>query len=152
MAPRVLVRVLVVERDVTLRDTLEEALHETGYATAGVGDIDLARSALQISPYPLVVLVGHGDPSVHDHSLVEEASALPPHAYLLLSTRPDQAPLVLNPHTQRVVPIVAEPCDLEALFTLVDAAFTRLNYVNHVDMARCAGSTNATAATVTASA
>lgn len=143
-------RVLVVERDATLRETLEEALEEAGYATAAVGDLDLARAALQVSPYPLVVLVGHGNPDADDHSLVDEASALPPHAYLLLSTRPDHAPQAHNPYTQRAVPIMAEPCDLTTLASLVDEAHTCLNRVGlHLDLARRLGSADATVATAT---
>jgi DNA-binding response OmpR family regulator len=54
-------RVLVVEPDALMRETVEAMLTAAGYATAGVSDASLAHAALRVSPYPLVVLVGHGD-------------------------------------------------------------------------------------------
>ncbi len=120
-------RVLVVEPDALLRETVEGMLSEVGYVTAGVGEADLAQAALQVSPYPLVVLVGHGDPLVAGLSLLERAGSLPPHAYLLLSTHSQAAPSVSNPHTKRTVPVVAMPGDVDTLLALVAEAADRLD-------------------------
>lgn len=122
-----MIRALVVEHDANLRQTLEDVLHEKGYICAGVSDMDLARAALQISPYELIVLVGHGDPRDIEAPLVAEASALPRHAYLILSTRPDHAPQAYNPYTQRFVPVVAAPVDIDTLLTCVQDASLRLD-------------------------
>lgn len=119
-------RALVVESDVILRDTLELLLEDAGYATAGVGEVGLAQAALQVSPYPLVVLVGHGDPLVTGLSLVERAGSLPPHAYLLLSTYPQAAPSVRNPHTNHAVPVLSVPDDVDTLLARVAEAAGRL--------------------------
>ncbi|HEX8996827.1 MAG TPA: hypothetical protein VF812_12425 [Ktedonobacterales bacterium] len=117
---------LILERDTVLRETLREALREEGYTSAGVDDIEQARATLRVSPNPLVVLIGHGDPRVNPHSLVEEAGNLPPHAYLILSTNPEQAPHVRNPHTGRIAPVVSTPCDIQTLITQVNKAARRL--------------------------
>lgn len=117
-----MIRALVVEHDAGLRQTLEDVLHDTGFACASVNDMDLARAALQVSPYELIVLVGHGDPRDLDAPLLAEASALPRHAYLILSTRPDRAPQAYNPRTQRFIPVVAAPYDLDTLLTYLGEA------------------------------
>ncbi len=119
-------RALVVEQDATLRETLELMLEDAGYVTVGVGEVGLARWALLVSPYPLVVLVGHGGPQVAGLSLVEQVGSLPPHAYLLLSTYPRAAPSAHNPHTKRTVPVVAVPDDVETLLARVAEAAGRL--------------------------
>lgn len=119
-------RALVIERDADLRQTLELVLEDAGYAVAGVEDVSLAEAGLRVSPHPLVVLVSHGDPARRGRSLAEAAGSLPPHAYVLLSTRPQTAPHLLNPHTEHVVPVVAEPFDVDVLLAAVDDASERL--------------------------
>lgn len=118
---------LVVEHDASLRHTLEDVLHEDGFMCVGVSDMDLAREALRLSPHALVVLVGHGDPRDHEEPLPTEASALPRHAYLILSTRPDYAPQAYNPHTQRFIPVVEAPYDIDTLLAYVEEAERRLD-------------------------
>lgn len=114
--------VLVVARDALLCETLRDLLQEAGYTSVGVCALDLAWEALQTSPAPLVVLVEHGDPRFPCEALVAAASALPPHAYVFVSTRPEQAPQLRNPHTQRLVPVVAIPQDIALLTSQVDEA------------------------------
>lgn len=122
-----MIRVLVVEVDANLRMTLEEAIHEQGYACVGVSDPDLARAALLLSPHALVVLVGHGGPHDLGTRLAAEASAMPRHAYIILSTRPSQAPQTHNPHTQRFIPVVSAPFDIDTLLANVEDAMQRLD-------------------------
>ena len=120
-------RVLILEQDVTLRETLELLLEDAGYATIGVGEEDLARWALRLSPHPLIVLIGHGSPLAVGLSLIEEADTLPPHAYIVLSTNPRAAPSVHNGHTQRTVPVVEVPSDVDVLLDAVAEAGNALN-------------------------
>ena len=114
--------VLVVARDALLRDTLRDLLQEAGYRSVGLGDLALAWEALQVSPAPLVVLVEHGDPRFACEALVAAAGVLPPHACVFVSTRPEQAPQLRNPHTRRRVPVVAIPQDIAWLTSQVDEA------------------------------
>lgn len=128
--------VLVVERDVELRDSLRELLREAGYASVGVSDLGLAQDVLRHSPCPLVVLVEHGDPRFHAEALVaaatassgqdDQASQVGQHAYVLLSTHPVDAPRLRNPYTRHAVPVVALPRDLEILTSAVELAARRL--------------------------
>jgi DNA-binding NtrC family response regulator len=124
--------VLVIEQDVELRENLRELLHTAGYASVGVSDLDLAWDVLQLSPQPLVVLVEHGDPRFPAEALVEAASAVSGqagyvgHAYVLLSTHPEDAPHLRNPSTQHAVPVVEIPSDIDRLTGAVEAAFRRL--------------------------
>lgn len=124
--------VLVIERDVSLRDNLQELLHEAGYASVGVSDLDFAWEILQFSPVPLVVLVEHGDPRFHAEALVEAAIASwdhadqKGHAYVLLSTQPANAPHLRNPITRHGVPVLELPGDLDRLTRAVEDAAARL--------------------------
>ena len=55
-------RVLVVEPDARLREAKEARLRAAGYLVIGVGDVELAQAALEVSPYPLVVLMDRDEP------------------------------------------------------------------------------------------
>lgn len=124
--------VLVIEQDVELRDSLRELLHEAGYVSVGVSDLDFAWEVLEFSPSPLVVLVEHGDPRFHADALVKAAIATTGHAgeahhaYVLLSTHPEYAPHLRNPYTQRMVPVVELPASLDQLTSAVEEAARRL--------------------------
>lgn len=119
-------RVLVVEHERALRATLQRLLEEMGYAAAGTSDPLLAEAALRVSAEPLVVLVGHGGERDLAAGLLGRIAHLPPHAYVLLSSRPALAPAVSNPHTHRDVPIVPASCDVGTLLAHIDAAAARL--------------------------
>lgn len=101
-------------------------LDEAGYATDCVGDVGLALEMLRDSPHPMVVVIGHGEPHVEGLTILEQAGSLPPHAYLLLSTAPQVAPSISNPHTLYLVPVMAEPLDMDTLLACVDEAARRL--------------------------
>ncbi len=126
-------RVFIVERDEALRETIILVLEGAGYTAGGVGDVGQALATLRDSPQPMVVLIGHGDPEVEGLTLLEQVSNLPKHAYLLLSTHPQIAPSVSNPYTQRLVPIMAEPFDVDTLLAQVDEAAHRLDAAHASD-------------------
>lgn len=50
-------RVLVVEPDARLREEKAARLRAAGYLVVAVGEMELARSAVELSPYPLYVLM-----------------------------------------------------------------------------------------------
>lgn len=69
-------RVLVVEPDARLREEKEERLREAGYLVAGVGEMELARSAVELSPYPLYVLMdGEELPPIPGAALTRDSAA-----------------------------------------------------------------------------
>lgn len=116
-----MVRVLVVEPDPLLREALELMLDEAGYTVAGVGDGNLARQALRVSPYPLVVLLSRSTDRIQaaEDDILRGISDLPAHAYLLLSMHPHHAPWVWNAHTERFVPVVPVPFDVDEVLDRV---------------------------------
>lgn len=138
-----LMRALVVERDTTLRQTLQEVVREAGYASIGVDDLPLARMTLRASPSPLIVLLGHGDPRVHLDALADAVNALPQHVYLILTTRPDLAPRIFNTRTDRTVPVLAVPCDLDTLLASISDAVQRLRSAGLEKLRAFAGSDDA---------
>jgi DNA-binding NtrC family response regulator len=119
-------RILVVERDRGLRESFEASLEELGYLTAGTADSELAAAALYLSEQPMVVLLGHTGPWEVGSALLRRLGALPPHAYVLLSAQPAAAPVVRNPTTRLVIPVLEIPCDLDMLLTGIEDAAMRL--------------------------
>lgn len=125
------IRVLIVEREQDLRETLEQFLDETGYAVAATGELLLAEAALQVTDDPLVLLIGPGCEREGVADLLPRISQLPPHAYVLLSTLPARAPIVWNPHTRRPVPVVAAPFDLDGLLAEIDGAWAAASAIRN---------------------
>lgn len=121
-----MIRVLVVERDELLRETLEMVLDDAGYTVAGVADGAMAMRALEVSPHPLVVLLSHGGRDGDSETVLVSAPMLPPHEYILLSTRPKDAPWVWNAHMEHFVSVVSLPFEVDALLDMVAAAAARL--------------------------
>jgi DNA-binding response OmpR family regulator len=48
-------RVLIIEPDAQLREVKEAQLRAAGYLVVGVADEEMAREAVRVSPYPLLV-------------------------------------------------------------------------------------------------
>ncbi|HEU5441664.1 MAG TPA: response regulator [Ktedonobacterales bacterium] len=120
--------VMIVERDEDLRETLEMVLEEAGYPTLSTCDLALAEAALRVTKHPLVVLVEHGGPSSLATPLLDHTRALPPHAYVVLSTRPQAAMPVWNSYTHRGVPVVRAPFTLDELLTQIDMAAAAIQH------------------------
>lgn len=120
--------VMIVERDDDLRETLEMVLEEAGYPTLSTCDLALAEAALRVTERPLVVIVGHGGPSSLATTLLGYTNALPPHAYVVLSTRPQTAPPIWNGYTHRGVPVVRAPFTLEELLAQIDLAAAAIEH------------------------
>ncbi len=119
-------RILVVERDRGLRESFETLLEELGYLAAGTADPELAAVALHLSEQPMVVLLGHTGPWEVGSALLRRVPALPPHAYVVLSTQPAVAPVVYNPATRRVIPVLEIPCELDVLLAAIEDAALHL--------------------------
>jgi DNA-binding NtrC family response regulator len=115
-------RVLVVERDLDLRATMEQLLDESGYRVAATGDTLLAELALGVSEEPLVVVIGPGSEWEEAAPMLSHIPKLPPHVYVVLSTLPTHVRSVWNPYTNRYIPVVAAPFDLDTLLEQIDKA------------------------------
>lgn len=121
-----MVQVLVVVRDRGLRDAVQAVAEEGGYAVTCSEEALPAVDMLRASPTPYVVILLHGGVDGDWTPVLNAAPALPAHAYVLLSTRPQAAPVIWNRHTQRDIPVVAAPFDISVLLARIAAAVARL--------------------------
>jgi DNA-binding NtrC family response regulator len=122
-------QVLVVEQDVDLQGVLGKVLKHAGYRVVMCSDMTVATGLLHLAPRPLVVILSHGERSQEALQLLMVAHTLPAHAYVLLSSHPQQAPLHFNPHTQAFVPVVPMPLEVDLLLARVAEATWRLHAV-----------------------
>jgi DNA-binding NtrC family response regulator len=128
-------RALVVERNTEVRQDVERALQDADYAVAGLADASLLLPALRVSPFPLVVVMGHGDDLAGSDGPallrgVASAAETLPHVYVVVSGHPEDYPSPpTNPHTHRAVPVVYEPLALDTLVAAVELAAERLSDV-----------------------
>lgn len=130
-------RVLIVGQNPALCEALCAILEDVGYGVAVCSDTTPALALLRVSLHPFIVLLA--DDESHEQSYDEPAQAwtqilavarsLPLHAYVLLSSQPQQALELWNPHTQAFVPVVPLPFDSKLLLTRVAEAARRLRFV-----------------------
>ncbi|HEV8193786.1 MAG TPA: hypothetical protein VGP82_20225 [Ktedonobacterales bacterium] len=110
---------LVVETNPELGESIVDILRDERFAATWTGNYDVALAALQLSPMPLIVLLGHGGRSALSMRLLQQIAVLPTHNYVLVSTRAAAAPYIWNPRTARRVPILSAPFDIDDLATQV---------------------------------
>lgn len=122
----VMTSTLVVEANPDLSECIVDILRDEGFAATCTGDYDTALAALQWSPTPLIVLLGHGGRSALSTRLLPQIAVLPRHGYVLVSTMAPTAPRVWNPCTARRVPILAAPFDIDELANQVRAVAAEL--------------------------
>ena len=128
---RAMARVVVVDGDADLRDTLRMLLEDAGYTVAECDDgLDCLR-VLRASPTPLVVLLENLLRRMMGEAVLRAVAADPclagRHAYVVLTT----SPCALLPHTQHLpaglsVPVIAKPFELDELLNAVAQAAGRL--------------------------
>jgi DNA-binding response OmpR family regulator len=117
---------LVVEANHELGESIVDVLCDEGFVATWARDYETALTALQLSPMPLIALLGHGGCSALSARILQHIAGLPRHGYVLVSTRAAAAPRVWNPHTARRVPVVAAPFDIEDLADQVRAVAAEL--------------------------
>lgn len=125
------VRVLVVEDDAPIRESVRTALEEFGYEVAEAADGLAALEALRKSRHPTVVLLDLRMPRLDGEGLLAlvagDRALLEQHAYVLMSaslqTLTDPFADLLD---QLDVPIIKKPFELEVLLQAVERAASRL--------------------------
>jgi DNA-binding NtrC family response regulator len=110
---------LVLEQGGNLSETLRDMFHDAGSGVTVCSDIPLALALLQVAPTSLAVLLSDSGPTEEWKRILAAVPGLPPHAYVLLSTRAQQAPWQWNPHTEAFVPVVPMPFDVDRLLAQV---------------------------------
>lgn len=124
-----MIQVLVVIRDDGMRDAVQAIVEEGGYAAACCATTPQAVEMLRVNPAPLVVILLHGGRDGDWAPVLNAMSSLPVHAYVLLSTRTQDAPRVWNRHTQHAVPVVPAPFDMAVLLAQIAETAAQLAYV-----------------------
>jgi hypothetical protein len=134
-------RALVIERDPAIRECVERTLQRDDYAVVGLADESLLVPALQVSPFPLVVVLGHASYAGADDAqdgqlqgpeeLLQQVAAADAqvslrHAYVALGApRKLVSRWLTKPNTHCRIPIVADPFDGEGLLLAIAEAAER---------------------------
>jgi CheY-like chemotaxis protein len=124
-------RVLVVEDDVMLRETVATLLEDTGHEVLLAGDGVAAVDALLISPNPLVVLLDLIMPHMCGDAVLrlvgEGESPLSRHEYILMTALSHALPAECSQLLRELnVPVVGKPFTVDGLLSAVETAEARL--------------------------
>jgi DNA-binding NtrC family response regulator len=121
--------VLLVGQEKSLSEVLCDVLQEASYDVTVCADAFCALNMLRVATAPVVVILSHGGHSQEWERMLAAVAELPRHAYLVLSTHPEEAPAQWNPHMQAYVPVVPMPFDMDILLAQVAEAVARLQSV-----------------------
>ena|ERR1051326_1318908 len=128
-------RLLIVDDDAPIRETLREALEDEGYEVEEAADGLAALEKLRASQEGMVVLLDHLMPKLDGVAMLRTIQTDPRlarrHVYILLTARSRMTTSVHDLATTLKVTIVRKPFDLEILFQTVAQAATILNSAKH---------------------
>lgn len=123
--------VLIVDDDEPIRESLQDALHDAGYAIVKVGDGEDALDVLRASPYQAVVLLDLMMPGMNGRSVLHILENDPVlanrHAWIVMSA--DHEALARIPEALRerlALTIVKKPFDIDELLARVAQRAERL--------------------------
>jgi CheY-like chemotaxis protein len=123
-------RILIVDDDDAIRETLREALEDEGYEVAEASNGLDALEKLRASREGMVVLLDHLMPKLDGIGMLRVIQADPllasRHAYILLTARARMTMPVRELSTALAVSVVRKPFDLEVLFQTIGQAAKRL--------------------------
>lgn len=85
----------------------------------------MAIAALSAAAEPVVVCLFHGGLDHDCDDVLSATPTLPMHVYLVISTRPQRARRLWNAYTQRYIPVLAAPFDVNDLLELLTDAVVR---------------------------
>jgi CheY-like chemotaxis protein len=127
------VRVLVVDDDEAIRDTIALALEDEGFTVLTAPDGARALDMLRRSPDPLVVLLDLMMPRLTGMEVLQtiamDAHLATTHAYILVTANDKTLPLAfVNLLTKLDIPILAKPFDVHDLLRHVVRAVVRLGF------------------------
>lgn len=123
--------VLIVDDDAAIRQSLEVALHDAGYALVEVGDGEDALDVLRATPYHAVVLLDLWMPGMNGQSVLDTIENDPVlanrHAWIVMSA--DHGAIRRIPAKQRAdlkLTLIEKPFDMDELLAKVAAQADRL--------------------------
>lgn len=115
--------VFVVVRDRGVSDSLQAACDDAGFSTTRWVASQLAIAALRMADTPVVVCLFHGGLDHDCDDVLSAAPTLPAHVYLVINTHPHRVQRLWNVFTQRDIPVLPAPFDVNDLLELLaDAA------------------------------
>ncbi|MFI5272283.1 MAG: two-component system response regulator [Ktedonobacterales bacterium] len=125
------VRVLIVDDDTAIRQTLRSALEEEAYTVLEAGEGRAALRLLRESAEPLVTLLDLRMPVMDGESVLRAVEADPPlarrHAFVVVTANQEAlTPASVAMLVRLGVPVVAKPFDLDDLLRVVETASYRL--------------------------
>lgn len=124
-------RVLIVDDDEAIRETLREALEDEGYEIAEASNGIEGLAKLRASQEGMVVLLDHVMPKLDGLAVLRAVQAEPPlarrHVYILLTARSRISIPLQETVTGLTVTVVRKPFDLDMLFQAVQHAAERLS-------------------------
>jgi CheY-like chemotaxis protein len=121
------VRVLVVDDDRAIRETLRAALEEEGYVVAEAANGALALDILRGTPSPSVVLLDLRMPVLDGAQVLKAVAAderlATRHAYAIITANREMVPGALAAtHGRLTVPVIPKPFELDDVLDLVASA------------------------------
>jgi CheY-like chemotaxis protein len=124
-------RVLVLDDDEGIRESLGWAVTEFGYRAELAATAQEEVRALLAAPEPMVVLFDYFMPEQTGEDFVRTAQSAVPfadrHAYICITASPDRLPASLRDWlAQRGAPIIGKPFDLDELRTVMAREALRL--------------------------
>lgn len=124
-------RILVVDDDQAIRETLRFVLEDTGYEVEEAEDGVVALQRLRSSTRPMVVLLDLMMPRMDGDELLsrvaDDADLRQFHAFVLLTANPRAQTLTFGRSgSQMTVPYVEKPFDLDDLLDVVAQAAQQL--------------------------
>lgn len=116
--------VLIVDDDAAIRQTLEGALHDAGYAIVKVGEGEDALAVLRATPYHAVVLLDLWMPGMNGRSVLDtlenDRDLAGRHGWIVMSA--DHEALRRIPPKQRAdleLTLIEKPFDVDELLMMV---------------------------------
>lgn len=127
--------VLIVDDDEPIRESLQDAMRDAGYAIVKVADGEDALDVLRVAPYPAVVLLDLMMPGMNGrsvlHILENDPQLAQRHAWIVMSA--DHAGLARIPADLRErlsLTLVKKPFDMDELLTTVAQCAERLPQIS----------------------
>jgi two-component system chemotaxis response regulator CheY len=111
-------RVLIVDDDPVLVDSLRELLHEEGYAVEGFTDARVALARLRAGARPDVVLLDYLMPAMTGEQFIEELDASGLHPRIVLFTAMHES--AFQPKSSSIAGVIRKPFDLDPLLETLD--------------------------------
>jgi CheY-like chemotaxis protein len=123
-------RILIVDDDSAIRETLRDALEGEGYEVVEASNGLAGLESLRASQEGMIVLLDQLMPKLDGVGVLQALQADPllarRHVYILLTARSRTSTPVMDLTSALNVSIVRKPFDLDALFLTVEQAAIRL--------------------------